>query len=126
MLVFARYYGKVAQSLVSKGVDVGPLWYPWALASINITWWCQSLIQEELLEQLPNQLNQFLFLQIRLIYLFHCYWRRLNPSPTVMEFEERFKAFKAGVAKGLMKGLAGGLGVGWIFEYGDRPKKFLP
>ncbi|CAH7685661.1 ELMO/CED-12 family-domain-containing protein [Phakopsora pachyrhizi] len=141
MLVFARYYGKEAQSLVSEAVDGGPSWYPWALASINITWWCQSLIQEgrlqffllscnglaeELLEQLPNQLNQFLFLQIRLTYLFHCYWRRLDPSPTVMEFEERFKAFKAGVAKGLMKGLVGGLGVGWIFEYGDRPKKFLP
>ncbi|KAI8460558.1 hypothetical protein BY996DRAFT_6717694 [Phakopsora pachyrhizi] len=88
MLIFARYYGKEAQSLLSKAVDVGPLWYPWALASINITWWCQF------------------------IYLFHCYWRRLNPSPTMMEFEERFEAFKASVAKGLMKGLVSGLDVG--------------
>lgn len=129
LIVFARYYGKEAQDVVSEAVDGGPSWYPWALASINITWWSISLVKNgglqffllspsppaiEVLSNIPEELGEFLMLQIQLMALFHHYWRCLEPSPNVMEFESKFKIFKESVTVGLKKGMIGGLGIGWL------------
>lgn len=131
LILFGHRYGKAAQDLVAEAVDGGPSWYPWALASINITWWCISLAkqhqlqyfllsptQDKLYEEIdvPIELLPFLILQTKLTFLFHSFWRRLDPPPNVMQFESKFKVFKASVESGLVKGLIGGHGVGWIDE----------
>ncbi|KAH9819110.1 ELMO/CED-12 family-domain-containing protein [Melampsora americana] len=131
LILFGHRYGKVAQDLVAEAVDGGPSWYPWALASINITWWCISLAKQHQLQyfllspmqdtsykeiDVPIELLPFLILQTKLTFLFHSFWRRLDPPPNVMQFESKFKVFKASVECGLVKGLIGGQGVGWIDE----------
>ncbi|EGG13093.1 uncharacterized protein MELLADRAFT_86923 [Melampsora larici-populina 98AG31] len=131
LILFGHRYGKAAQDLVAEAVDGGPSWYPWALASINITWWCISLakqhqlqyfllspIQDKSYEEIdvPIELLPFLILQTKLTFLFHSFWRRLDPPPNVMQFESKFKVFKGSVESGLVKGLIGGHGVGWIDE----------
>ncbi|KAG0152065.1 hypothetical protein CROQUDRAFT_85773 [Cronartium quercuum f. sp. fusiforme G11] len=120
LIHFGKRYGKAAQALVEEAVDGGPSWYPWALASINITWWCVSLAKQHNLQYFfllsSGDVQPFLVLQTRLTLLFHSYWRRLEPAPNVMEFEEKFKCFKCVVGQGLIKGLVGGPGVGWIGE----------
>lgn len=113
--------------------------YPWALASINVTWWCVSLAKRHQLQffllsscapelshqktaealksaKLPDELHVFLVLQTKLTFLFHSFWRRIDPPPNVMQFEAKFKLFKEDVELGLAKGLIGGPRVGWIEE----------
>lgn len=56
----------------------------------------------------------FLLLQARLLLLFHVYWRRLDPPPSVMQFEEKFRHFKRRTSPCLRRGIIGGIGVGFV------------
>ncbi|WAQ89033.1 hypothetical protein PtA15_10A456 [Puccinia triticina] len=144
LLAFGRYYGSTGQEIVTEAIDGGSSWYPWALASINITWWCISLVkakkleyfllspsgalstnpdrrkeEEMLMKDIPKELYGFLLLQLKLTHLFHRFWLNLQPRPSVMDFETKFKVFKRLTQQGLVKGFIGGVGVGWILDSSD-------
>ncbi|KNZ57362.1 hypothetical protein VP01_2179g2 [Puccinia sorghi] len=144
LLVFATYFGPSGREVVTEAVEGGPSWYPWALASINITWWCIKLIKKEELEyfllspaagddaaarcerrqwteglrssEVPRELWDFLVLQAQLTFLFHRYWIALSPRPSVMQFESLFKIFTNSLHPALSKGLVGALGFGWALD----------
>ncbi|KAA1099822.1 hypothetical protein PGT21_021931 [Puccinia graminis f. sp. tritici] len=141
LIAFGRHYGSAGQEIVTEAIEGGSSWYPWALASINITWWCISLIktnqlnyfllspsgttssnpdkrkeEETLMEDIPQELRGFLVLQLKLTLLFHHFWLNLQPRPSVMDFETKFKVFKQLTQQGLAKGFIGGMGVGWILD----------
>ncbi|KAH9459235.1 hypothetical protein MJO29_010319 [Puccinia striiformis f. sp. tritici] len=136
LIVFGRYFGSIGQEIVTEAIEGGSSWYPWALASINITWWCVRLSkdrqldyflliqsscksddrQESLMKDIPIELYEFLILQSRLTLLFHRFWMDLKPRPSVMDFEIKFKIFQKRVQLGLRRGFIGGLGLGWILD----------
>ncbi|KAH9459246.1 hypothetical protein Pst134EA_019398 [Puccinia striiformis f. sp. tritici] len=90
LIMFGRYFGSIGQEIVTEAIEGGSSWYPWALASINITWWCVRLSkdrqldyflliqsscksddrQESLTKDIPIELYEFLILQSRLTLLF--------------------------------------------------------
>ncbi|PLW10975.1 hypothetical protein PCASD_20162 [Puccinia coronata f. sp. avenae] len=142
LVVFARYYGSSGQEIVTEAVEGGDSWYPWALASINITWWCIRLAKakqleyflvcgpgdfaseteehrrtkEQLMQDIPAELYGLLILQVKLSLLFHHFWLSIRPRPSVMDFEAQFKVFTYRAQRGLAKGFIGGLGLGWILD----------
>ncbi|KAI9614034.1 hypothetical protein H4Q26_009890 [Puccinia striiformis f. sp. tritici PST-130] len=131
-----KVFGSIGQEIVTEAIEGGSSWYPWALASINITWWCVRLSkdrqldyflliqsscksddrQESLMKDIPIELYEFLILQSRLTLLFHRFWMDLKPRPSVMDFEIKFKIFQKRVQLGLRRGFIGGLGLGWILD----------
>lgn len=72
------------------------------------------------MKDIPIELGEFLLVQVKLTYLFHQFWIHLDPKPTVMEFEAKFKLFKSIVQVGLTQGLIGGLGLGWMVDPSPR------
>lgn len=68
------------------------------------------------MKDIPQELHGFLVLQLKLTLLFHHFWLNLQPRPSVMDFETKFKVFKQLTQQGLAKGFIGGMGVGWILD----------
>lgn len=108
--------------------------YPFALASINVTMYCLGLAKSRSLQhfllsspaprgsyKLPPSSRignpahaSFMLLHARLTLLWHHHWRRIDPPPNVMQFEEHFRFFKKRTTVALRRGLVGGIDIGWI------------